>query len=333
MIANQKTIKWGILGCGKIAQKFAADLALSDSGFLYACASRDGQKAALFAKQFDAITYFDSYQALALCEEIDVIYIATPHSYHCDHSILCMNHSKHVLCEKPLAINQLQVHSMLDIAKRNDVFLMEAVWTAFLPAIQDVLTIIKSGAIGDARHLTADFGFQAPYDPKGRLFNPTLAGGSLLDIGIYPLFISLMVMGMPEKIYATGELAQTGVDSECSIQLTYNNKATAALYATLTCHTDTKCEIFGTEGKILIPGRFHEADHYFLTKGENNAIKCQVGRKGYGYFHEIEHVHNCITNGMVESNIMQWAISQQLVGLMDKVRNQIGVKYTEDKVS
>ena len=154
-----KIIRWGILGCGKIAHKFASDLALSETGILYACASKDKQKASDFAAQYQAEKNFDSYEALAACEEIDVIYIATPHSFHYVHTMLCLQHQKHVLCEKPLAIRHEQVKHMISEAQNQNLFLMEAMWTAFLPAVEELKFKIESGEIGTVRHLSADFGF------------------------------------------------------------------------------------------------------------------------------------------------------------------------------
>lgn len=324
-MATSKNIRWGILGCGKIAHKFAADLLLTEHATLYACASRDGDKAKSFAQKYNAVTYFDNYEDLAQCSEIDVVYVATPHSFHHDHSILCMQKRKHVLCEKPLGINVSQVQRMIDEAKKHHVLLMEAMWTAFLPTILDIQQTIISGTIGEIRYLTADFGFQAEFDPQSRLFNPSLAGGSLLDIGIYPLFISIVTMGMPSTVQASATLAATGVDSECSILLTYSNGASASLYSSLTCHTDTKCEIYGTKGKITIPGRFHEAGHYFLKKDDSQEIRCEVGKTGLGYFHEIEHINECIRHDKLESSVMSFSMSQNLIQLMDEVG--VKIKY------
>lgn len=320
-------IRWGILGCGKIAHKFASDLLLTEYGQLYACASKDKQKAADFATKYDAVKYFDSYESLAACEEIDVIYIATPHSFHHDHSILCMRMGKNVLCEKPMAIQQAQLQAMIEVVKYHNVFLMEAMWTAFLPAIIEVKDKVSAGVIGSVRHLSADFGFQSIYDPESRLYNPLLAGGSLLDIGIYPLYISLLILGMPKTIQAKAHIAPTRVDDECTILLSYEDGATASLYCSVTCHTDTKCEIYGTKGNIKIPGRFHEQDHYFLQHQDGPSVQFNIGKKGYGYYHEAKHVNDCLLNGVKESPSMPFQTSLQLVQLMDEIRTQIGVIY------
>ncbi len=324
-MTTKRTINWGILGCGKIARKFALDLSLSD-GRLYACASSNPERAKAFASEFGASEWFDNYESLVKCIEIDVIYIATPHSFHHDHSILCIQHGKHVLCEKPIAINVSQLENMMIVSRQNNVFLMEAMWTAFLPAIIDLQKKVVSGAIGQIRHLSADFGFQTVYNPKSRLFDPALAGGSLLDVGIYPLFIALLLMGVPESIEAKATIAPTGVDSDCTVLLSYTNGATASLYSSIACHTDTKCEIYGTEGKITIPGRFHEQDHYFLKKDDHEKqIHCS--KTGLGYWHETNHVIECLLSSKKESDIIPLDFSLKMIKMMDEIREIIGVKY------
>jgi predicted dehydrogenase len=327
---DNKKIKWGILGCGKIAHKFASDLALSDSGVLHACASRNEDQAREFAHKYGAKVYFDNYLSLAACDEVDVIYIATPHSFHGEHTLLCIKHYKHVLCEKPMGLNEKQVKTMISEAKKHQVFLMEAMWTAFLPAIQGAVKMIHTGLLGDIRHMKADFGFQAGFDPQSRLFNPDLAGGSLLDIGIYPLFISLLVAGYPEYVQSMVHLATTGVDDECAIQLQYASGATASLYSTITCHTDTVCEIFGTKGKITIPKRFHEQDHFYLQLNGQEPTVVTCGKTGLGYYHEIEHVNDCIRKNITESKVMTHGLSQQLIKLMDEIRKQSGLVYPSE---
>jgi predicted dehydrogenase len=326
----QNKIKWGILGCGKIAQKFAADLALSDGGDLYAVASSSKEKQKVFSDLYPDILTFDRYKDLAACEEIDAIYVATPHAFHMAHSILCLEYGKAVLCEKPMAVNSDQVQKMIDSAQEHRVFLMEAMWTAFLPAIQDVIYTVNQGKIGEVKHLSADFGFKAVYDAESRLYNLDLAGGSLLDIGLYPVMMAILLLGEPTSITATAQLSPTGADESCAMLFTYKNGATASLYCTLKTHTDTKCEIYGTEGKITIPSRFHEQDHYLMKMGQEDEIKINVGKKGLGYAHEIEHVATCLQEGKTESPIMGFDMSTTLIRILDEIRRQIGVKYPAD---
>jgi len=326
----QNKIKWGILGCGKIAQKFAADLAISDGGYLYAVSSSSKEKQKVFSDLYPGILTFDRYEDLAACAEIDAIYVATPHSFHMRHSILCLQNGKAVLCEKPMAVNRDQVQKMIDTALEHRVFLMEAMWTAFLPAIQDIIYNINQGKIGEVKHLSADFGFKAVFDAESRLFDLDLAGGSLLDIGLYPVMMAILILGEPTAIMATAQLAPTGADESCTMLLTYSNGATASLYCTLQAHTDTKCKIYGSEGKITIPGRFHEQEHYLMKMGHEEDTKISVGKKGLGYVHEIEHVSTCLQERKTESPIMSFDMSTTLIRIMDEIRRQIGVKYPAD---
>jgi predicted dehydrogenase len=325
----QKKIRWGILGCGRIAHKFAEDLHLSKTSITHACASRDAGKAKDFALKYQVDNWFSDYESLANCDEIDAIYIATPHSHHYEHTMLCLKAKKAVLCEKPLSVNQKNAIELFRISREYNVLLMEAMWTAFLPAIKSVKNDVMTGSIGEVRHINADFGFISDFEPESRLYNKNLAGGSLLDIGIYPLFISLFLMGMPDKLSALGHLVHTGVDDECAITLQYPNGATATLYSSISHSTDTKCEIFGRDGKILIPGRFHEQTHYYLENREGTK-KIECGKTGFGYYHEIEHFNKCLMANSKESDVMTSFMSQDLARLMDMTRKEIGLKYPWD---
>lgn len=326
----QNKIRWGIIGCGKIANKFASDLLLSTTSQLYACASRNSENAITFAQKYHIRHYFTEYIDLVKCAEVDAIYIATPHSHHFEHASLCLHNRKSVLCEKPLTVNHLLASKLIELAKNNNCLLVEAMWTAFLPAIQEIKEKISSGSIGEIRHIKADFGFKSLFDPDSRLFNPDLAGGALLDIGIYPLFISLFFLGVPESVIATAHLADTGVDSECTVMLKYKNGATAVLYSSININTDTKCEVFGTEGKITIPTRFHEQGQYIIKKDDSESALFIKDKMGFGYCHEIEHFNACISEGLKESPVMPFSLSLDMIQLMDEIRKQTGVKYKYD---
>lgn len=322
MISNDRKIRWGILGCGKIAHKFASDLLLSETAELFACASRNIENSKVFAEKYKAKMFFDNYEDLAKCGEIDVIYIATPNSFHLEHSLLCLNNQKAVLCEKPLCIDSVQVVELINVAKVNNVFLMEAMWTSCLPNILSVQNTIQSGAIGEIIHLTADFGFKTDYNPKSRLFDEALGGGSLLDIGIYPLYVSLLFLGKPSKIQSSIRYSTSGVDASCSVLLTYNEGKTATLFSSFETTMDIKCEIYGTKGKIIIPNRFHEHnEHIIQISGLSEKIVTNE-KIGHGYFYEIEHVNECLYKGIKESPIMPMSISLDLINIMDEIRLQ-----------
>lgn len=321
MIPTNQKVRWGILGCGKIAHKFAHDLLLSDNAELVACASRDSTKSRAFAEKYQAKLSFDSYEDLANCTEVDVVYVATPNSYHKGHSILCLQNKKAVLCEKPLSTNKSDVEEMIQVARENNVFLMEAMWTSFLPNISSIENTIQQGTIGEVIHVSADFAFKTDYNPKSRLFDADLGGGSLLDIGIYPLFMSMLFLGKPNKIQASLRNSASGVDASCAVLLTYEDQKTASLFSSFETSTDIKCEIYGTQGRIIITNRFHEqSEHTILIPGKSNQLVTNE-RTGFGYFYEIEHVNECLYHGWKESPRMPLEFSLDLIQMMDEIRS------------
>lgn len=328
---NENITRWGIIGCGRIANKFAGDLKFVSDGRLNAVASRDLSKSQAFAQHHDCPNAFGSYQEMLESGLIDVVYIAVPHTFHCELAIMCLEAGIPVLCEKAFAVNASQVERMIQTSRNKEVFLMEAIWTRFIPAINKIMELIDAREIGDIKHITADFGFLSEFDPNSRLYNPDLTGGSLMDIGIYPLFISKLLLGNPDAIKAVGVLAPTGVDVNCSVVMSYPDGANATLYSTLSAKTDTSCTIFGTKGKIYIPGRFIEAKEFTLQLDgqEPETIACE--RKGLGYCYEAEEVQRCMAEGRIESNHLPLQFSQELMEQMDEIRRQIGVVYPIEK--
>ncbi len=248
-----KQYNWGIIGPGKIAGKFAAALLLAGNACLKAVASTNITRARDFAATHGADRIYDSYEQLAADPAIDAVYIATPHGFHAEHTLLCLQNGKAVLCEKPMALNAAQVGEMIAASRRHNAFLMEAMWTRFLPLIQQTTDIIAAGKIGQVKYVRADFGFLAPFEPASRLYDLRLGGGSLLDIGIYPLFLCLYLLGKPDKIRAAGHLAPTGSDETCHALLAYKDGRSAVISSTLACPTSLTAEIAGTIGSILSP--------------------------------------------------------------------------------
>ena len=319
-------IRWGILGPGKIAKSFANDLKLVNGGHLTAVASRNLERAKLFAEEFEATTYFGSYEALFESDAVDIIYIATPHTAHAEWAIKAMKNGKHVLCEKPMGVNSKEVQAMIETAKENKVFLMEALWSRFNPTIQKTKSLITSGAIGEIKYLHADFAFYAlDRDEKGRLLNPELAGGSLLDIGIYPIFLAYLLLGKPDSIHASSYFHRTGAEIQTSMIFDYP-EAQALLYSGLTSKSEMKAEISGEEGTIFIDPRWHESQGYSVVKDEN--IECfNVPKIGKGYSHEIMAVHECLNKGKLQSELWSHQNSLDLIGILDEVRSITGITF------
>jgi predicted dehydrogenase len=235
-----QTIRWGILGCGKIAKKFAADLQWVKNAQLIAVGAREQTTADAFAKDFPAKYKHNSYQSLVENPEVDVIYVATPHALHHEHVMLCLRHKKAVLCEKAFAINYHEAKEMIDFAHSQKVFLMEAFWTRFLPHYQKTKELIAQGKIGNIKYIHAEFGFRPTPPIAQRIYDPALGGGSLLDIGVYPVFLALDLLGKPDRIRASMVAAPSGVDDQCSIQFQYNTGSVAHLFSTFAANLATE---------------------------------------------------------------------------------------------
>lgn len=333
----KKTMKqiynWGIVGLGKIAHQFALDILKTENANLWAVASRSKQKAINFADEFNVPNAYGSYNELVDCKDLDVVYIATPHSFHCENTILFLDHGIPVLCEKPLAINSRQVSQMILASRGRGVFLMEAMWTRFLPMINNMLKLIMEDTIGDVVNIKADFGFKANFNASSRLFDPKLGGGALLDVGIYPVFLSLLLLGEPNNIIAKSDFASTGVDEYCKIVFEYEDNKTAFLNCSITENTPTIAEIYGTKGMITLQSRWHESNKLTvkLLTGETRDYEFEYNGKGYNF--EMIEVMKCLTNGKLESNFMSLEFSRKLINLLDKVREKTGITYPEDNIS
>ena len=313
-----------------MAHKFAHDMLLVEGAKLHAVASRDEKRAKDFATTYKATSAYDSYESLANDKNVDVVYIATHHCYHYEHSMLCLKAGRGVICEKPFAVNSKQVQEMINEAVKKKLFLMEAMWTRFIPATEKVLEMVKAGVIGDIVEFNADFGFVANPDPERRLFNRKLGGGSLLDIGIYPVFVSLLLLGEPESIEASATIAETGVDSECIVKLQYNNGVTASFECSFLTLTPTDATIQGSKGAIYIYPRFHHSEKITANRHDTEDLDFDIPYVGYGYYHEILEVVECMRQGLIESPKMTHENSLQLINTLDRIREIVGVRYAED---
>lgn len=326
-------IRWGILGCGKIANKFASDLPLTGNGILTAVASRQEENAKKFADEHGANYAFTTYEALVASNEVDVIYVATPHGFHYEHVMLCLKNKKSVLCEKAFALNLKQAKEMIALAKSEKVFLMEAFWTKFLPQYDKVIELIAAGVIGEVKWLQADFGFKASTPPAQRLYDPLLGGGSLLDVGIYPVFLALSLFGKPKTIQASITPYDTGVDEQCAMSFTYEQGVLASLSSSFAADTPVEAVIAGTKGRILWKNRFHNAiGEIELVLDKNPPVKIDVHREsGYGYQFEARHVGDCLKKGLIESPVMKWEDTLMLMETLDAIRSTCGIRYPVDK--
>jgi predicted dehydrogenase len=322
---TKKKHNWAILGCGNIARKFSSDLKLLENANLYATASRRLEKAQDFAKEFGFDKSYGSYEEMISDPNVDIVYIATPHSHHLEHSLLCLNHKKAVICEKAFAINTKEVEQMIAASKENNTFLMEAFWTRFNPSFLKVLEIIQSKELGDLKTVKCDFMFNAPFDPNHRLFNMGLGGGSLLDIGIYPVFTALMTLGIPKDIIATAILSETGSDNYLNMQFSYNDNKNAVLTSGLTCDAFNDSEFYFEKGSIRISREYHRQP-VIAKKGILEEIAVENG-PGFGYQKEAAHVMDCLDKGLKESPMLPLSFSLDLIKTLDLIRKKTGIIY------
>jgi len=322
-----RTIRWGILGPGNIAHRFARGLNVLPDAELTAVGSRSVEKAAEFAKEFDIPHKHNSYIDLANDPDVDVIYVATPHPFHREHSILCLKAGKAVLCEKPLAINTREVEEIINCARESKKFLMEAMWTRFLPVMARVREWLVEGAIGEVRMLTADFGFRSGWDPDGRLLNPNMAGGALLDVGVYTVAMASMVFGeQPSRIVSLAHIGETGVDEQAAMLLGYDAGQLAILSCAVRTNTPQEARIMGTEGTIYIPDFWHATSATLYVSGKD-AEQIEMPFDGNGYNYEAAEVMRCLRAEKLESDIMPLDESLAIMETMDKIRAQWGLRY------
>ena len=322
-------VKWGIIGCGNIANKFASDLALIADAELIAVASRNFKKAEEFGQKHNSKKYYGNYDELFLDTDIDIVYIATPHNFHCELSLKAMGHNKHVLCEKPLAINSKEAKQMIALSKANNLFFMEGLWTRFNPVFIDVKKRIDNGEIGDIKYIKAEFSFKSEHSLDSRVFNLNLGGGALLDIGIYPAFLAYALLGKPKEMLAKSIFHEiTNCDVQSSMIFHYDD-AQAILYSSFMSESEMIACISGSEGEIYISNRWHQAQDYTLVKnGEEQ--KYDVPTTGMGFSHEIIECHNCIRNHQIESKLWSHQNSLDLISILDEVRSKVGLVYPQD---
>lgn len=329
-----KKIRWGILGCGRIARKFAADLKFVHDAELIALGARELSTAQNFANDFPAKHIHGSYEALVSNPEVDVIYVATPHGLHYEHVMLCLQHKKAVLCEKAFAINFKQANEMIAFAKAQNTFIMEAFWTRLLPHYVKAKQLIADGKVGQIKYFYGEFGFKPAEPVAPRLYDPALGGGALLDIGVYPVFMALDLLGKPDSIDATMTPASTGVDEQCAIRFQYNNGAIANLFCTLASNLASGGDIGGTEGRIRFTHRMHGPTaqlEYYTGAVDMRQLIATAQAQGNGYEYEIRHVNECLQNNQKESPVLTHAFTLLLMQTLDIIRAKAGIRYAVDQ--
>ncbi|WP_372794462.1 Gfo/Idh/MocA family protein [Lutibacter sp.] len=321
-------IEWGIIGLGGIANKFATDLLLVENCTLEAVASRSLEKAEAFSKQYNSNNFYGSYEELLQNELVDIVYIATPHNSHERYTILALKHKKAVLCEKPFAINKKQVFKMIEASKNNQVFLMEAMWTRFNPSIKKIKKLIHKGEIGEIKYINADFSFKANTAIQ-RIYDKELGGGSLLDIGIYPVFLAYLLLGIPIEINAKAHFYESGADSQLAMLFNYKN-AQAILFSSFNSTSKRIAKISGTLGEIIINMPWNETDSFSIQLNNEAEKFITLPTIGRGYSHQIMECNTCLQQHKIESDTWSHQNSLDLINLLDIIREEINLTYNED---
>lgn len=324
-------IRLGILGPGAIFRRVMTDMHNAKNIRITAVASRSEERAKAAAALSGAEHIFTSYEDMAACPDVDLVYIATPHPMHKEHAMLCMRNKKHVICEKPMALNEKETAEMAACARENGVFLMEAMWTRFFPAMNRVRELIKSGAIGDIKHVEAKFSYRTVgLPPTHRLVAPELAGGGLLDVGVYALEAITDVLGYePAAVQGLCVKADTGVDGRFSVQMIYPSGATAQFLCGIDVSTDSTEMIYGTKGRIEIPDFWHPTRftvHY--ASGETTMHTFRPENEGHHY--EFDHAADCIRKGMGESPVITLDETTAVARIMTQLRREQGIFYPQE---
>ncbi len=320
---------WGIIGPGNIAHDFARDLRLVPvPQRITAVMGHRSQTTSEFAREFNVPASYTDINDLVMDKNVDAVYIASPHPQHYEQALACLSHNKAVLCEKPMTINADQSGQLIESAQKNKTFLMEGMWIRFLPSIQQVLSLISQGIIGNIVSINASMNYKAPPDPHNRYFDPAKGGGSLLDLGIYPVFLACLILGRPRSIKAKAILSKEGIDKACSMLFEYKSGQRAMLESSLLSSSELPAEIRGEKGtiKILHPW-FERSTGIELTVDCGPTIIYPCNWEGHGLHYEIREVVNCMQQLKIESDAMSHGFSLDLIAVIDEIRRQVGVSY------
>ena len=323
----KKKYKWGILAPGKMSAKFTRGLKLLDNVELYAVGSRDKERAKMFAEEFGFRKHYESYEELAADRDVEIIYVASPHSHHYEHVMLCLKNKKSVLCEKAFALTENEAEKMINEARNQKVFLMEALWPPFQPMYIKTKEIIDSGAAGKILHLNARFGFQAPYNPLDRKFNLELGGGSLLDIGIYTVIDALWFLGVPDEITAVASFAETGSEDSISIIFRYNDGRMANLYSSFRTAAGIGCDLLCENGNLFFSRARDMSQCLTVALNGQEKIDYSILPEGMGYQFEAAEVMRCLDEGRLESSVVNHEFTLNLMRTLDRIREAAGIVF------
>ncbi len=323
----KKKYKWGILAPGKMSAKFTRGLQLLENADLFAVGSRDAQRAKKFAEEFGFKKYYGSYEELVSDPDLDIVYIASPHSFHYEHTLLCLRHNKAVICEKAFALNSAEVSEMISEAKKQNVFLMEALWPPFQPIYRKTKELLEAGAPGNIIHLNGRFSFQPPFEPLDRKFNLELGGGSLLDIGIYPVIDALYFMGVPSEIKAKASFSETGSENSISIIFSYSEGRMATLYSSFRTAGGIGCDLLCENGNLFFSRTRDMSQKLNVALNGQEEMLYSLLPDGMGYQYEATEVMKCLDEGKLQSDIVPHSFSLDLMTTLDRIRSAAGIIF------
>jgi len=326
----EDTVRWGILGTGGIARAFALGLKHAPGAVLAAVGSRTMESAQTFARELGIETAHGSYQELADAPDVDIIYIGTPHPMHAENALLALGGGKAVLCEKPFTMNRREAGEVVALARAKGLFLMEAMWTRFMPALAEVKRIMASGEIGAVTQVHADFGYSATLDPEHRVNKLALGGGALLDLGIYPLSIACALLGRVESVRAQAVFTDTGVDASTAFTMKHAGGTLSICSCSMRARSSSELVVSGTRGSIRMHRMFHLAERITVELLDGSSRTIPTPYLGNGYTHEAVEAGRCLREGLLEHPWMTLDDSLNLMALLDEIRVQIGLRYPAD---
>jgi predicted dehydrogenase len=327
VLSPVRPLRWGIIGTGKIASAFATDLALLPDAEIVAVGSRTQERAEAFGEHFAIARRYSSYETLANDPQVDAVYVATPHPAHFAAAVLAVRAGKAVLVEKPFTLNGDEARDLIAEARTHGTFLMEAMWTRFLPHMVKIRQLIAGNRLGEVRSLVADFGEHFPEDAEHRSYAPALGGGALLDLGVYTVSLASMIFGPPDRVTARSHPAFTGVDSQTAVILEYAGGRHAVLFTTLEGQTSNRASINGRDARIEIDADFFAPTSFQVIEGTRVAETHHDTHVGRGLRHQAAEVSRCIDAGMTESPWMPLDETSAIMDTLDEIRRQIGLRY------
>lgn len=319
-MATNRITRWGILGTGRIAAKFAEGLKALPEAELWAVGSRTGDAARAFAARSGAARAHAGYEALVSDPAVDVVYVASPHSHHLEHTLLALEAGKPVLCEKPLALDAGQAAQMIAHAGARGLFLMEAMWTRFFPLVREALDLVGSGALGRLRILAADLGIHRTPQSRPRLFDPALGGGALLDVGVYPVSLATWLLGPPASVTSSVHIGPHAVDEAVAAVLGYEHGQLAVVYGAITTETPKQADLLGEAGSLRLHANFVCPTRMTLRQDGRPERTIERPLEGNGMHHEAQEVMRCLRAGRVQSEVMPLADSLAALHTLDRIR-------------